>query len=149
MEETLHALGGLFLRSCPTIILLIVLYIYLKAVFFSPLDALMKTRRELTEGARSAANARLKLAERRAAEYEEKLREARSQVLHEQEEARKQWLAEQSAHVEQAKAKADELIARNRIEIHEQTEKAEWDLARQAETLAEEISAAILRRRPS
>jgi F-type H+-transporting ATPase subunit b len=147
MEATLHALGLLLLKSCPTIILLVLLYIYLRLVFFQPIDQVLKQRAGMTEGARAAAQKRIDLAEQRAAEYEAKLRQARADVLREQEEARKQWLADQTAQLQQAKAKADELIARNREEIHEEAEKAQWDLAKDAETLAEQIAQSILRRR--
>lgn len=149
MEATLHALGGLLLKSCPTIILLVLLYIYLRLMFFSPLDRIMKQRRDMTEGARTEAEKRMKLAEERTADYENKLREARNDVLREQEEARKQWVADQTKQLRDAKAKTDELIARNREEIHEEAEKAQWDLAHQAEALAEDIAQTILRPRAS
>jgi len=149
MEATLHALGLLLLKSCPTIILLVLLYIYLRLMFFQPVDRVLKQRAEMTEGARAAAQERIDLAEHRAAEYEAKLREARADVLREQEEARKQWVADQTAQLQQAKAKADELIARNREEIHEEAEKAQWDLAKEADALAEQIAQAILTRRAS
>ena len=147
MEKTLHDLGRLLLQSCPTIILLVLLHIYLRLMFFSPLDRLMKKRSDMTDGARAAAEARMKVAEERATEYEAKLHEARVGVLKEQEDARKQWLADQAAQLQQAKAKSDEMIARNRDEIHAEAEKAQWDLVRQAESLAEEIAQAILRLR--
>ena len=147
MEKTLHDLGGLLLQSCPTIILLVFLYLYLRLVFFAPMDRIMRRRTALTDGARAGAEARMKLAEERAAEYEAKLRQARADVLKEQEEARKQWLADQATQLKQAKAKSDEMIARNREEIHAEAEKAQWDLAGQAETLAEDIAQTILRRR--
>jgi len=149
MEATLHALGLLLLKSCPTIILLVLLYIYLRLVFFQPIDQVLKQRAQMTEGARVAAQKRIDLSEQRAAEYEAKLREARSEVLREQEEARKQWLADQTVQLQQAKAKSDELIARNREEIHEEAEKAQWDLAKEADALAEQIAQSILRRRVS
>ena len=55
MQETLQALGGILLEAIPTVILLIVLHFYLKAILFGPLDKVMKRRRELTEGDREIA----------------------------------------------------------------------------------------------
>jgi|SRR5581483_4418579 len=146
MEATLHALAGLLLKSTGTIILLLLLYIYLRATFFAPLDKILAQRRDLTAGARAAAEAGLKRAENRAAEYEAKIREERSQVLAEQEEQRRRWLADQTTQVEAARAKADDLVKRNRREILEEAEKAQWDLARESESLAEQISQIILQR---
>ena len=92
MQETLQALGGILLKAIPTIILLIVLHFYLKAVLFGPLDRVLKERRKLTEGARELAEASLAAATRKADEYEAKLREARAAVYKQQEEIRKRWL---------------------------------------------------------
>jgi F-type H+-transporting ATPase subunit b len=92
MEQTLQALGGILLKSTVTIVLLILLHFYLKAVLFQPLDRVIKERRKLTEGARELAEASLAAATRKAEEYEAKLREARAAVYRQQEEIRKQWL---------------------------------------------------------
>ena len=78
MQETLQALGGILLKAIPTVILLIILHFYLKAVLFGPLDRMMQKRRELTEGARKIAEDSLAAAARKADEYEAKLRDARA-----------------------------------------------------------------------
>src|SRR5579884_3861386 len=114
MEATLQALGGLLLKSTFTIIVLVLLHIYLRAVFFSPLDRILKRRYEMTEGARAAAEASMKHAADRTAEYESKLREARAEVLRDQEEARRGWLADQTEQIRGARAKADEKVRRTR-----------------------------------
>ena len=92
MQETLNALGGILLKAIPTIIFLILLHLYLKAVLFRPLDRMLKERRKLTEGARETAEASLAAASRKADEYEAKLREARGVVYKQQEDMRKRWL---------------------------------------------------------
>ena len=97
MEQTLHALAGILLKSIPTVVLLLFLYFYLKVMLFGPLNRLLKQREELTAGTRHAAQKSLKDAERKVQEYEAKMREARAEVYREQEETRKNWLADQAA----------------------------------------------------
>jgi F-type H+-transporting ATPase subunit b len=147
MEATLNALAGLLLKATFTIIVLVLVHIYLRFMFFTPLDKVLKKRYEMTEGSRAAAQASMERASQRTAEYEAKLREARAAVLREQEEARQKWLADQAAQIQQARAKADELIRRTRDEVQEEVRKAQWELARESESLADEITQVILQER--
>ena len=78
MEQTLHALAGILLKSIPTVVLLLFLYFYLKVMLFGPLGRMLKQREELTAGTRHAAQKSLKDAERKVTEYEAKMREARA-----------------------------------------------------------------------
>jgi len=52
MEQTLQALGGILLKAIPTVILLLILHFYFKAVLFGPIEKMLQQRRELTEGAK-------------------------------------------------------------------------------------------------
>ena len=60
MDQTLHDLGRILLEAIPTLILLFILHLYLKWMFFKPLDAVLEKRREATEGAKAAAEAHRK-----------------------------------------------------------------------------------------
>ena len=66
MEQTLQALGGILLKAIPTVILLLILHAYLRAVLFTPLEKMLRQRGELTEGARKAADQSLAAAEAKA-----------------------------------------------------------------------------------
>ena len=46
MDQTLHALGVLFLKALPTFILVLLLHFYLKRMFFGPLQRALKAREE-------------------------------------------------------------------------------------------------------
>src|SRR5579884_345116 len=135
MEATLQALGGLLVKATFTVIVLVLLHIYLRAVFFSPLDRILKKRYEMTEGARVAAQESMQRASDRTAEYEAKLREAREAVIREQEEARAKWLADQTEQIRQARGKADRMIGATREEVHAESEKALMELTRESESL--------------
>src|SRR5207249_4133037 len=101
MDETLNALGGLLLKAIPTLILLLVVHLYLKSMFFRPLEDVLAKRRAMTEGARESAEALLKRASEKTAEYESKLREARAEIYREQEETRRRSVDEQTKRIEE------------------------------------------------
>ena len=149
MAETLNALGGLLIKALPTFFLLVLLHFYLKLVFFRPLERVLRKRFELTEGARRSAEASLEAAARKIAEYEAALREARSQMYHEQEEARRRWREEQAAAVLDARGKAGALVTQARAELAEDAARARESLKAESEALAERITAAIPKRRPA
>src|SRR5579862_667400 len=99
MEQIIQSLGGILLKAIPTVFILLLLHFYLKAMLFGPLARVLKERDELTVGARKAAEQSLAAAERKAQEYESKLREARAEVYRQQEETRRVWLEEQTAQI--------------------------------------------------
>ena len=101
MEQTLQALVGILEKAVPTVLLLIILHFYLKAMLFGPLAKTLKQRDALTKGARQSAEESLTSAERKTAAYEVKLQEARGEVYREQEDIRRKWLAEQTEQIEQ------------------------------------------------
>ena len=80
MEATLHALGEIVLKGLPTFFLLILLHFYLKRTFFAPLEKVLAERYEATTGARKQAESAMARAEAKAKEYEEAIRNARTEV---------------------------------------------------------------------
>ena len=147
MQETLQALGGILLKAIPTVILLIILHFYLKAVLFGPLDRVMKERRKLTEGARELAEASLAAATRKADEYEAKLREARAAVYKQQEEIRKRWLEEQAQQVAEARTRSESTVKAAREAIAQDVAAARTSLQDTSATVADQIVATVLGKR--
>lgn len=147
MEQTLQALGGILLKAIPTTLLLLVLHFYLKAVLFGPIERTLEKRRELTEGARQAAQSSLAAAERKAQEYEAKLREARAAVYKEQEETRRIWLTEQAAQIQKARQSAETTLRVAKESLAAEMAAARSALERTSATLADQIADAILARR--
>jgi F-type H+-transporting ATPase subunit b len=147
MQETLQALGGLLLKAIPTIILLIILHFYLKAVLFGPLDRVMQKRRELTEGARKIAEDSLAAAARKADEYEAKLRDARAAVYKQQEEIRRRWLEDQAKEVEGARARSESATKAGREALAQDADAARMSLQETSKTVADQIVATVLGRR--
>ena len=145
--ETIQALGGILLKAIPTVILLIILHFYLKAVLFAPLDRVARKRRELTEGARKLAEDSLAAATRKADEYEAKLRDARAAVYKQQEEIRKRWLEEQAQQVAEARTRSEAAVKTSREAIAQDAAAARKSLQDASAAVADQIVAAVLGRR--
>src|ERR1700757_5198101 len=146
MDAILHDLGPLLLRGIPTIIILLILHAYLKAMFFKPLHAVLEKRRAATEGAREAAHNSLKQSEEKALEFETKLQAARAEIYKEQENTRKQWLAEQARHAEEARQRSHAHLQTVRQQLNDDIEAAKKQLSGYSETLAERIASTLLDR---
>ena len=147
MEQTLHALGGILLKSIPTVILLLFLYFYLKSMLFGPLTRVLKQREELTAGTRHAAQKSLKDAERKVQEYEAKMREARGEVYREQEETRKRWLADQASQIDSARERTGQTVQQAKEQMAVEITDARQSLAESAAALADQIATTVLSRR--
>jgi len=147
MDQTLHALGGILLKSIPTVVLLLFLYFYLKSMLFGPLTRVLKQRDELTSGTRDAAEKSLKDAERKVSEYEAKMREARSEVYREQEETRKRWLADQTSQVDGARERTAQTVRQAKEEMTVEVTAARETLAESSAALADQIATAVLSRK--
>jgi len=143
MEQTLEALSGILLKAIPTALILLLLYFYFKAMLFGPLDKVLKQRHELTEGARKAAERSLAAAEQKTQEYEAKFREARSAVYKDQEETRREWLADQTAQTAKARADADDTVKIAREGIAAEMAAARQNLLASSEQLADQIATAL------
>ena len=147
MEQTGHALAGILLKSIHTICLLLFLHFYFKLMLFGPLKEVLKKREALTAGTRQAADQSLKEAERRVQEYEQRIREARAEIYREQEEMRRQWLADQSEQIAQAREASGAKLAKTRGEMAAEMAAARQTLTESSSALADEIATAVLSRR--
>ena len=147
MDSTLNALGGILLRALPTFFLVLFLHFYLKRVFFSPFDKILKQRYDATEGAKKVAESSLANASAKAAQYEAAIRDARTEMYKEQEAVRLQWRTEQTARTAEAKAKADAMLKAARATLAAQVAEARQSLTAQSEALATEIANSVLRRK--
>lgn len=149
MEQTLQALGGILLKSIPTVVFVLLLHFYLKKMLFGPLERVLKQRDDSTIGARKAAEESFANAEKRAAEYEAAIRDARSDVYKEQEAARKTLISEQETRLQQARQSIDGLVNEARVRIEAEAQAARRTLADSAGLLADQIADQVLARRVS
>src|SRR6266850_326035 len=142
MQVIGHQLGELFLQAVPTVLIILLFYIILRAIFFKPLLAVMAERDARTAGAQKAAEAAQAAAAEKVKQYQEALKEARGQVYAEQEAARKKLLEERAALLKEARAKAT-------AEVSAAKERVAGELAaarRDVEATISQLSAEIARR---
>ncbi len=144
MEATIQALGQILLRAIPTLLFLILIHFYLKAMFYRPLQKVLEQRREATEGAREAAEASLKSAAEKVAAFEQSLREARAEIYRGQEEVRRQWLEDQSARLDEARRQSHALIHEAGAQLTADKEAAKKELGTYADGLAEQIAQSLV-----
>jgi F-type H+-transporting ATPase subunit b len=146
MEETLRQLGGILLRAVPTFILVVLLHLYLKYIFFKPLGRVLQERYDATEGARKLADESLARASQKAADYEAALRAARSETYKELEQLRLQLQDDRAASVKEARARAESAIAQAKATLSAEVETLKRDLQAEAGALADRIATKILGR---
>lgn len=137
-----HQLGELFLGAAPTVLIILIFYFILRALFFQPLLKVMAERDARTVGAQKAAEAAQAAAAEKVKQYQEALKQARGKVYAEQEAARKKLLDERAAQLKDARSKAA-------VEVGAAKERVASELAaarREVESSVEQLSAEIARR---
>jgi F0F1-type ATP synthase membrane subunit b/b' len=144
MDATLHDLGGILLKAIPTVILLLIVHLYLKAMFFGPMGDVLAKRREATEGARKSAEELLAKASEKAAAIEVSLRKAREEIYQEQEEARRRWISEQNKRLEEARRSSRDLIHQAKLQLDAEAAAAKRNLTASTTALADQIATALL-----
>jgi F-type H+-transporting ATPase subunit b len=144
MDATLHDLGGILLKAIPTLILLLIVHLYLKRVFFGPMRDVLAKRREATEGAMKSAEMLLAKASEKAEAIEVSLRTAREEIYREQEETRRRWIGEQTAQVEEARRSSRDLIHHAKQQLDAETAAAKRDLTATTAALADQIAQSLM-----
>ena len=144
MDQTLHQLGELLLGAVPTVILLALLYALYTAIVHKPLQRVLAERRSKTEGAVEKSRADIAAAEARTAEYEQRLREARTSVFRVQEARRQAALQARSNALNEARNKAQAQVQAAKQQIEADRVAAQAGLEKEASVLAEEIVRRVL-----
>jgi F-type H+-transporting ATPase subunit b len=144
MQEILQQLETLFLSAIPTILLFIVLVLAYQFLIQGPLTKTLKERRARTEGAIEDAQKAIAQAEARAAEYAEKLRQARSEVFRAREARIRQWTAERDAALDAARKAAGLKVSQAKAELQAEADRARTRLKASARGLATQVMRAVL-----
>lgn len=143
--DILTQLGELLLTSIPTIICFLVLWVAYRQIVHKKLEQVLAERHARTEGAIQEAQAEISKAEARTAEYELKLREARSQIYKTQEARRRHTMEKRSTALAQARQQADEMVKHARAALERDVKEARATLEGQADALANQVIASVLR----
>jgi F-type H+-transporting ATPase subunit b len=144
MQEIVHQLGELILQAVPTVLIILLFYFILRALFFKPLLALMAERDSRTVGAQKAAEAAQAAAAEKVKQYQDALKQARGQVYAEQEAARKKLLDERAAQIKEARTKASSEVSAGKERIAGELAAARRDVEATVAQLSAEIARRIL-----
>ncbi len=144
MDETFRQISELLLGSIPTIIFFLLLYGLYTVLVHRPLMRVLAERRARTQGAIEKARADIALAERRTAEYEQKLRDARIAILKAQEARRALATKARDAAVTQARTQSQAQVQQAKAAIEQDKQAAQTTLDSEAGRLAIEIIRIVL-----
>jgi F0F1-type ATP synthase membrane subunit b/b' len=148
MQEIVHQLGELFLQAVPTVLIILLFYFILRAIFFKPLLQVMAERDSRTVGAQKAAEAAQAAAADKVKQYQEALNQARGQVYAEQEATRKKLLDERAAHLKEARTAAAAEVSGAKNRVAGELNAARQDIQASVAQLAAEIARRILQAPP-
>jgi F-type H+-transporting ATPase subunit b len=144
MQEIIGQIGALLLSAVPTIVLFIVLVLAYQFLVQGPLTRTLKERRARTEGAVEDAHKAIGQAEARAAEYADRLRQARAEVYKVREQRVKQWNADRDTALDAARKVAGVKVSQARAELEAEAEQARLAIQASAGDLARQVVLAVL-----
>lgn len=144
MEEIFQQIGALLLGATPTILLFVALVLAYQFLVQGPLTRALAERRARTEGAIENAHKAISRAEARAAEYAEKLRQARAEIFKMRESRDKQRTAEREAALDAARKAAGARVSQARAEMDVEAENARQVIQGSAGELANQVVRAVL-----
>ena len=145
MDQTLKQVGELLLGAIPTVIILLLLYAAYSFLVGRPLRRILAQRRGMTEGAILKARADVAAAEARTAEYEERLREAKSAIFKAAEARRQAAQHARDAVLAQAREAAHQQIKAAQAALEQDMNAARAGLQAESELLANQIIQAVLK----
>ena len=144
MTDIWSQLGNLLLGALPTTVLFIVLVMSYRFLVQGPLTAVLKERHARTDGAVEDAKKAIARAEARAAEYADRLRQARAEAYKAREARVKQLNAERDAALEAARKAAGETVGRARVELDAEVVGARKTIEVSAVELAGQVVRAVM-----
>jgi F-type H+-transporting ATPase subunit b len=144
MHEIVRQLGELFLQAVPTVLIILLFYFILRAIFFKPLLAVMAERDARTVGAQKAAELAQAAAVEKIKQYQDALKQARTQVYAEQEAARKKVLDERTAVIKEARTAAAAQVAAAKERVAREVAAARREIEATVAQLSAEIARRIL-----
>ena len=144
MQEIIQQVEALLIGAVPTMLLFIVLVMAYQFLVQGPLSATLKQRRARTEGAVEDAHQAIAQAEARAAEYADKLRQARAEVYKVREQRIQRRNAEREAALEAARKAAGLKVNQAKAGLEAEAAQARLTIQASAGELARQVVRAVL-----
>lgn len=148
MQDLLLQLGDLVLQAAPTVLIILIFYFIMRALFFKPLLKTMAERDSRTIGAQKSAEAAQAAASEKEKQYQDALKHARAKIYAEQEAARKQLLDGRTEQLKQARAEAAAQISKAKDRIAGEFAAARRELELTVGQLSAEIVSRIFPSQP-
>ena len=145
MDAILRQIGELLVNSIPTIISVLILWTAYRFIVHGKLRQVLEQRHALTEGAIERAQQEIAVAEKRTAEYEQRVREARSQIYKTQQANRQRVMDERNTALAESRQRAGEMVKKARAVLEAETAGAKGVLEQQASVLADQVIATVLK----
>lgn len=144
MQELIQQVEFLLLGAVPTALLFIVLVLCYQFLIQGPLTRTLQERRARTEGAVEDAHKAIAQSEARAAEYAEKLRQARAEVYKMREQRAKQRNAEREATLDAARKASGAKVTHAKADLEAEAARARQSIHGSAADLAKQVVQAVL-----
>jgi F-type H+-transporting ATPase subunit b len=125
-------------------VLFVVLVLAYQFLVQGPLTETLKKRRALTLGAMEDARKAIELAEKRTAEYADKLRLARAEAYKLREQRVKQWTTERDAALDSARQASGVKVSRAKAEVESEAASARQAIQATVSDLAGQAVRAVL-----
>jgi F-type H+-transporting ATPase subunit b len=138
----------LLLGAVPTVLIILIFYFILRAIFFKPLLKVMAEREARSVGAQKAAEAAQAAAADKVKQYQDALKQANGQVYAEQEAARKKLLDERAAQIKDARNRAGVEVSNAKARVEAELAAARRDVEATVGQLSAEIARRILQAPP-
>jgi F-type H+-transporting ATPase subunit b len=148
MQDIVRQLGELFLQAVPTVLIILLFYFILRAIFFKPLLSVMAERDARTVGAERAAELAEAAAVEKAKQYQDALKQARAEVYAEQEAERKKLLDERTERIKTARLAATAEVATAKERVAGEVAAARREIEATVGQLSAEIARRILQSPP-
>jgi len=145
MDVILRQIGELLVKSIPTIISMLILWTAYTFLVHKKLQQVLAQRHALTEGAIEQAQQEIAIAEKRTAEYEHRVRDARSHIYKTQQANRQRVMDERNAALAESRKNAGEMVKQARAALEKDTIQAKAALEQQANVLADQVIATVLK----
>lgn len=145
MTDILRQVGQLLISAIPTAIGLMVVWAGYRFIVHGKLQQVLEQRHALTEGAIQRAQQEIADAEARTAEYEQKVREARTQIYQQQQAYRQRVLEQRNAALAEARRNAGDMVKQARAALEKDVLAAKASLEQQANVLADQVIQQVLR----
>lgn len=145
MDAILRQIGELLVNSIPTIISVLIVWTAYRFIIHGKLRQVLAERHALTEGAIERARQEIATAEKRTAEYEQRVRDARSQIYKTQQANRQRVMEERNTALAESRQRAGEMVKKARAVLEAETASAKGTLEHQASALADQVIAAVLK----